>query len=632
MNKKNIDGLFKKSFFAHFLELSRPHPLRFPMIMVYGLLKHWIMYVGDDRGPKEGGNKMDEVWINYCDMPVCFGLKEFAILTGLRCDRPEETAIKKTPHKGSNKCKVKKDGLLGIVGPSYKVKDLIADLKNKDIPKHYIEKLCLVWFFHSVLLARDVKKVIEHDLLALADNFGRFNDYPWGYDNYYLTIKYLLKERKPKTTTLYGFPWVFIAWVCEAIPPLQKHFTDYSDKVSHPRILRWLAAVESDKKIINEADIFNPPDDIVVHPWIVPTIDELWMTFFLALGLVDTKEDPTVELIKKELDGSTSIRRALRQGQSNVEPLHDLTQTATNSGASSGGVAGEVVCDGGSHPTSASATSRDYEHIVYKYREDKLLDKLEAIAEATEELKSKRGVIPSNEVREPCTPTVEGPPKKVDIFTAFGKEKKKELEEFIKMKVQKEYTMHSFAAKDFSNMTNMRVWYEDKYVDENLCRMRGRQLAYPDAYDTANRIMDLNFYNNFKDRYVDLRNLADSGSLGFDQLVSTFQWDEEVIKYVIGKRLYPQGKSWTKAKKILVVMNVDVIHFLTVEILLYEGKIKVYDCNLPVFSEKMFLTYMQPLLKLLTQSKLMDHLPAEVLVNESWVFEGRNKNIQLPKI
>ncbi|KAM3356268.1 hypothetical protein P3S68_022982 [Capsicum galapagoense] len=44
---------------------------------------------------------------------------------------------------------------------------------------------------------------------------------------------------------------------------------------------------------------------------------------------------------------------------------------------------------------------------------------------------------------------------------------------------------------------------------------------------------------------------------------------------------------------------------------------------------------MQPLLKLLPkllkQSKLMDHLTAEVLVKKSWIFEGQNKNIQLPK-
>ncbi|KAM3381605.1 hypothetical protein P3S68_007178 [Capsicum galapagoense] len=190
MKKENIDGRFKKSCFAHFLELSGPHPLNFPMIMVYGLFKHRIMYAGDDGDSKEGENKMNEVWINYCGMPVCFGLKEFAIVTGLRCNRLEEPVIKKTPHKGSNKRKVKRDGLLGIVGPSYKVKDLIAVLKNKDISKHYREKLCLDWFVYSILLARDVKKVIERDLLALADAFGKFNDYPWGYDNYYLIVKY----------------------------------------------------------------------------------------------------------------------------------------------------------------------------------------------------------------------------------------------------------------------------------------------------------------------------------------------------------------------------------------------------------------------------------------------------------
>ncbi|KAM3397803.1 hypothetical protein P3S68_001316 [Capsicum galapagoense] len=105
MKKENIDGLFKKSCFAHFLELSGARPLHFPMIMVYGLLKFKIMYAGDDGDSKEGGNKMDEVRIYYYGILVCFGLKEFAILTGLRCDRSEEPVIKKTPHRGSNKRK-----------------------------------------------------------------------------------------------------------------------------------------------------------------------------------------------------------------------------------------------------------------------------------------------------------------------------------------------------------------------------------------------------------------------------------------------------------------------------------------------------------------------------------------------
>ena len=105
-------------------------------------------------------------------------------------------------------------------------------------------------------------------------------------------------------------------------------------------------------------------------------------------------------------------------------------------------------------------------------------------------------------------------------------------------------------------------------MDEILCLIRGKQLAYLNAYDVVNRIMDLNFYNNFKDRYAKLCKIADSGDSGFDQLVSTFQWDEEAIKYVRGKRPYPHDKSWTKAKRILAVMNMEVKHFLAIEILL----------------------------------------------------------------
>ncbi|KAM3235962.1 hypothetical protein P3L10_015999 [Capsicum annuum] len=190
---------------------------------------------------------------------------------------------------------------------------------------------------------------------------------------------------------------------------------------------------------------------MVVHPWIVPTVDELGMTSFLTLGLVETNKDPTVELIKNELVGATSIRIIVRQGQSNVEALHYQPQTAKDPGIAFRGAAGGVIYDSGSHLDAVAAASRDYEHVgaqqkintfentpctgpshpytgpshpyigpshpfspsyshckckVCKDREDKLLKKLDAIAEAAEELKSKRGVILSNEVRKPCTPKV----------------------------------------------------------------------------------------------------------------------------------------------------------------------------------------------------------------------------------
>ncbi|KAF3635844.1 hypothetical protein FXO38_24440 [Capsicum annuum] len=304
----------------------------------------------------------------------------------------------------------------------------------------------------------------------------------------------------------------------------------------------------------------------------MPTEQELGITSFITLSLVDAIADLTMELIKKELAREIAIRRAVSQGHPNVEALHDQP-TVKDLGASSGGVAGGVVDVGGSHPdadanairggervdaqekinmfeitpyTGPSHTYTDPSHLysvpshpslpscsyykckVCKDRQDKIIEKLEAITEAAEELQSKRGVILS---------------KKVDIYTALGNEERNELRKTTyakKKKSSQEYTMQMFDAQHFKSMINIREWYIDKYVDEILCLMRDKQLAYSDAYDAADRIMDLNFYNNFKNRYNKLTRLAKTlARPRFDWLVSTYEWDEDMINYVRGKRPYP---------------------------------------------------------------------------------------------
>ena len=59
MKNENIGGLFKKSCFGRFLELPEDPAarIRFPMTMVYGLLKRRIKYAGDDKDPEEGGKR-----------------------------------------------------------------------------------------------------------------------------------------------------------------------------------------------------------------------------------------------------------------------------------------------------------------------------------------------------------------------------------------------------------------------------------------------------------------------------------------------------------------------------------------------------------------------------------------------
>ncbi|KAF3626078.1 hypothetical protein FXO37_30527 [Capsicum annuum] len=275
----------------------------------------------------------------------CFGLEEFAIVVGLRCHHPEEPPIAKgTPCKRSKSSKRKKkiDGLFDIARRGNKASDLLTDLMDKTIPKEYMEQLCLVWFTHSVILERDVSKVIEDDLLARAEDFDKFNNYSWGYDNFYLTAQYLLTKL---TSTLYGFPWLFM----------------------------------------------------VVHPRIVPTEEESLMTSYITLGYVDTIADPTIELIRKELARATVIRRTVRQGQPNVEALHDQL-TKADLGASASGVIGV----GGPSHTSSPSCSR-CECGECKYSQDKLFENVEAISKVIKEFKSKRGVIPSKKLREQFT-------------------------------------------------------------------------------------------------------------------------------------------------------------------------------------------------------------------------------------
>ncbi|KAH0709223.1 hypothetical protein KY284_010650 [Solanum tuberosum] len=121
--------------------------------------------------------------------------------------------------------------------------------------------------------------------------------------------------------------------------------------------------------------------------------------------------------------------------------------------------------------------------------------------------------------------------------------------------------------------------------------MRERHLRYPEYYDSIDRIMDLNFYTNFKQR---------------------------------GIRPYPGGMDWIGAKRILAVMNLSKTYFVTLEILFHKGRMHVYDCNLMGMEHAKFLTFIQSVFELLPsllkQSRIMKHLSYKFL-NEPWEFE-----------
>ncbi|PHU20030.1 hypothetical protein BC332_11181 [Capsicum chinense] len=66
--------------------------------------------------------------------------------------------------------------------------------------------------------ARDVNNNIRVDLIKLLEDLKAFNCYPWGYESFKMTVKYLLTLLAPKTVNLYGFPWAFMIMHPSLVP------------------------------------------------------------------------------------------------------------------------------------------------------------------------------------------------------------------------------------------------------------------------------------------------------------------------------------------------------------------------------------------------------------------------------
>ncbi|PHU20315.1 hypothetical protein BC332_11466 [Capsicum chinense] len=357
LREQKLDAYFRDICFRKYLDLPEDNNAHFQMKMVYELLKCRFMY--------ENKDKMDEVWINYCGMTVCFGWKVFAIVTGLKCYPPYPSQVipilaqKKHPaypkKKKGKSCD--RDDLVSIFGPSLINKNLTEALKDKGLSKKHKQSLFLVWFVHNILWARNVNNNISVGLMKLSKDLETFNNYSWGCESFKMTVKYLLTPLAPKTDNLYGFPWAFMAWEFEAIPYLRQQ-VNYEEEVSCPRILRWLSA-KTDKNV-KVFDLFNPLKDSIVHLSLVSTNRELKMPCFLTLRSVQTLSDPKViDMIKIELFGATTITKKinLKGGLAVVDGL-------SGDGAVGGG-SGAVFSINDASLTIFKTNHYEYDHTGY---------------------------------------------------------------------------------------------------------------------------------------------------------------------------------------------------------------------------------------------------------------------------
>ncbi|WMV42445.1 hypothetical protein MTR67_035830 [Solanum verrucosum] len=367
---------------------------------------------------------------------------EFAIITGLNCHNEDVYDVENM----STKTKMRRKEILEVVGRSCKRNELIEHLQTKNLSKDVKKSLCLLYFLHSFLCPKDVNTNIPKKWILLSADRKAFSAYPWGHISYDITIKHLLKAVKTidgKTTNLYGFPWAFMCWAFEVVPFLQKKYKVFSKQVSSPRIFRWLLATNSELVDINE--LFDPPQDSIVHPWIIPTSSEMEMEFFTKFVPKKLTKDDKIEKLEIDLNGVVAIKRDIIIDEHNLDvggggassPIFERVFSGVGDGGGGeftpnvdrctdgvdferGGDFGDISGGfgvGTSSPidenvpclqeTPSTKETIDLLNVRVESLEKTIVTmnaKIESLEKAIVTMKSKRGIRPSSKISHPYTP------------------------------------------------------------------------------------------------------------------------------------------------------------------------------------------------------------------------------------
>lgn len=100
------------------------------------------------------------------------------------------------------------------------VRDVFLDVSGVD--DHDVVRLGILYLITSYLFSTSYKKVVEHYLFALVEDFDAMGMFPWGKDLFEMSMKSLkegLGRRNPHYR-LKGFLVAFQVWIYESIPSL----------------------------------------------------------------------------------------------------------------------------------------------------------------------------------------------------------------------------------------------------------------------------------------------------------------------------------------------------------------------------------------------------------------------------
>ncbi|CAN7042555.1 unnamed protein product [Brassica rapa subsp. trilocularis] len=167
--------------------------------------------------------KRHEAWFHFGAQPMRFSIREFHMVTGLKCSGEAREPREETE-------KFKWDFLKGR---THTVKDVEKQLRNtrEDASD---ERFCLAMLLliESILLQKSLLDggiTFSLDYVKIAQDMDVLMTYPWGRTVYNLLLKSLQravdKSLDKNNYDLQGFPMAFLIWILESVPLLQYAFS-----------------------------------------------------------------------------------------------------------------------------------------------------------------------------------------------------------------------------------------------------------------------------------------------------------------------------------------------------------------------------------------------------------------------
>ncbi|XP_022851416.1 uncharacterized protein LOC111373162 [Olea europaea var. sylvestris] len=146
------------------------------------------------------------------------------------------------------------------------------------LPDHDVALIGILYFITAYLFPRDYKKVVDHYLFTLVEDFPALNSFSWGKLLFDVTLS-SLKDGLSRRTTHYrlrGMLVAFQAWIYETFPGLDEVIVT-KISTTHPRIKNWFANEQPSASKLEEPDCFKKPNMQICD--LVPSEAEMAMPY-----------------------------------------------------------------------------------------------------------------------------------------------------------------------------------------------------------------------------------------------------------------------------------------------------------------------------------------------------------------